>query len=131
MQATKHVKCPFYTGANNYEFLRKYFFVARKRRGCGFLHSKPLPSPLSSDEAIEIELSDWLVNQDYVICKQTRDSIVTESAPVSLDAWKWSVTFYEVGLYEILTANNNLSPKRDWEGEIYLKNEENRRVSSS
>ena len=47
-----------------------------------FLHSKSLLSPLSSDDALEIELSDWLVNQDYVICKQTRDSIVTKSAPV-------------------------------------------------
>ena len=73
-----------YAGAKNYEFLLKYFFVARKKRGCGFLHSKPLPSPLSSDDAIEMELSDWLVNQDYVIRKQTRDSIVTKSAPVIL-----------------------------------------------
>ena len=71
-----------YAGAKNYEFLWKYFFVTRKKRGCGFLHSKPLPSPLSSDDAIEIGLSDWLVNQDYVICKQTRDSIVTKTAHV-------------------------------------------------
>ena len=41
--------------------------------------------PLSSDDAIEIELSDWLVNQDYVVCKQTRDSIVTKSAPVHMN----------------------------------------------
>ena len=51
-----------------FELLPKYIFVARKKRGCGFLHSKPLSSSLSSDDAIEIELSDWLVNQDYVIC---------------------------------------------------------------
>ena len=75
-----------YASAKNHEFLRKYFFVMRKKRGCGSLHSKPLPSPLSSDDAIEIELSDWLVNQDYVICKQIRDSIVTKSAPVTTKA---------------------------------------------
>ena len=71
-----------YAGAKNFEFLQKYIFVARQKRGCGFLHSEPLSSPLSSDDAIEIELSDWLGNQDYVICKQTKDSIVTKSAPV-------------------------------------------------
>ena len=36
--------------------------------------------PLSSEEAIEIELSDWLINQNDVICKQTKDPIVTKSA---------------------------------------------------
>ena len=36
------------------------------------LHSKPLSSPLSWDDAIEIELSDWLGNQDYVIRKQPK-----------------------------------------------------------
>ena len=36
--------------------------------------------PLSSEEAIEIELSDWLINQNDVICKQNKDPIVTKSA---------------------------------------------------
>ena len=71
-------------GVKFFEFWRKYIFVARKKRGCGFLHSKPLPPPLSSDDAIEIELTNWLVNRGYVICKQTRESIVTKSAPVGL-----------------------------------------------
>ena len=68
--------------AKNLYFLRKYIFVASKKRGCGFFHCKPLPSPLSQDGAIEIELSDWLVNKGYVICKQTNDTIATKSAPV-------------------------------------------------
>ena len=32
---------------------------------------------------MEIKFSDWVVNQDYVICKETRASVVTKFASVS------------------------------------------------
>ena len=73
-------------------FCESNFSSRVKKEGVVFSTANPPPpSPLSSDDAIEIELSDWLVNQDYVICKQTSDSIVTKSAPVDEDNWQYDI----------------------------------------
>ena len=62
----------------NFEFLPKYIFNAGKKRGSSFFPQLAPLSAITLEDATEIELSDWLVDQFDVICKQTIEPIVTK-----------------------------------------------------
>ena len=62
VNAPKYVKVLVLYGCKKFRVLANVYFRREEKTRACFSPQQTLPPPLSSDDAIEMELSDWLLN---------------------------------------------------------------------